>query len=129
MINPRYAREIPQRYRLEASRCKSCNTLFFPPRIKCSKCGSEEFIPAVLNEEGKIVTYTIIRVASEKFSLDTPYAVAIVELDDGLRLTTQICDADLNKIKIGKSVRLVFRKIFEDGVPGINCYGYKAVLL
>jgi uncharacterized OB-fold protein len=129
MINPRYAREIPQRYRLEAVRCNSCKKVFFPPRSKCNACGSDEFSMMNLSEEGKIVTYTIIRVASEKYSHQTPYAVAIVELNDGARLTAQICDAELDQIKIGKQVRLVFRKVNEDGKSGIICYGYKAVLV
>lgn len=129
MINPGYAREIPQRYRLEAGRCNSCNKIFFPPRQKCNECGSSEFSSIILNEEGKIVTYTIIRVASEKFSHYTPYAVAIIELNDGVRLTAQLCDVDFEQVKIGEPVKLVFRKVHEDGKSGIICYGYKAVLI
>jgi len=129
MINPRYAREIPQRYRLEAGRCTACKKVFFPPRVRCNECGSEEFSMVKLNEEGKIITYTVIRAASEKYSHETPYAVAIIELNDGVRLTAQICDADIEQINIGKSVKLVFRKVNEDGKSGIICYGYKAVLI
>jgi uncharacterized OB-fold protein len=67
-------------------------------------------------------------VASDKFSKETPYAVGIVELNDGVRLTTQIADVDVDKLEIGQKVRLVFRKIQDDGKAGIHMYGYKAVL-
>jgi uncharacterized OB-fold protein len=129
MISPRYFREIPQRYRLEAGKCKKCGALFFPPRLVCSKCRTSEFETLQLQDEGKILTYTIIRVGPDRFSKETPYAIGIVELNDGLKLTTQIVDTALEKIQIGKKVKLVFRKIQEDGRAGILCYGYKAVVV
>jgi len=129
MISPRYFREIPQRYRLEAGKCKQCGHISFPPRLVCSKCKSSEFETVRLQDEGKILTYTIIRVGPDKFSKETPYAVGIVELKDGLKLTTQIVDTDLEKIQIGKKVKLVFRKIQDEGKWGLHCYGYKAVLV
>ncbi len=129
MISPRYAREIPQRYQLAAARCASCGTIAFPPRTVCRKCRGQKFESVKLSNEGKVLTFTIIRVGAERFSKQTPYAVAIVELNDGVRLTTQIADVDPEKVEIGQKVRLVFRKIQEDGKAGILCYGYKAVLI
>lgn len=129
MISPRYHREKPQRYRLEAGKCKSCGKVSFPPRLVCPKCKSKEFETVKLSDEGTIKTFTIIRVASETFSLQTPYAVGIVELKGGVRLTTQIADADFGKIKIGKKVKMVFRKIQDEGKSGLHCYGYKAILV
>lgn len=129
MISPKYAREIPQRFRLKAARCTTCGHVNFPPRLICPKCRGKKFEIVGLKEEGTILTYTIIRVAADKFSKQIPFAVGIVELDDGVRLTTQIADADLEKLQIGQKVRLVFRKIQEEGKAGILCYGYKAILV
>ncbi len=70
----------------------------------------------------------VIRVASDIFSLQTPFAVGIVELKDGVRLTTQIAEVDFEKLKIGKKVKMVFRKIQDEGKSGLHCYGYKAIL-
>jgi uncharacterized OB-fold protein len=129
MISPRYAREIPQRYRLEASKCTGCGKINFPPRLVCPFCSSREFETVKLSDEGNILTYTIIRVASETFSRETPYAVAIIEVNDGARLMAMIADTDLNNVAIGKNVKLVFRKIQDEGVSGLHCYGYKAVVI
>jgi len=129
MISPKYFREIPQRYRLEAGKCKKCGHVYFPPRLICQECKSKEFETIRLNPAGKLLTYTIIRVASDKFSLQTPYAVGIVELKDGVKLTAQIADVDLNKIKIGMNLKLVFRKIQDEGAWGLHCYGYKAIVI
>ena len=71
----------------------------------------------------------VCRAGSEKFSQQTPYAVGIVELKEGVRLTTQIIDADLGTLEVGQRVKLVFRKVQEDGKAGILCYGYKAITI
>lgn len=129
MISPRYHREIPQRYRLEAGKCKQCGNISFPPRLVCSKCKSKSFKTVELSREGTILTFTVIRVGPDKFSKEIPYVVAIIELDDGVRLTAQVADCDINKVEIGDKVKLVFRKIQDEGKSGLHCYGYKAVLV
>lgn len=127
MITARYHREIPRRYRLEAGKCETCGNIDFPPRLVCSKCKGRKFATIALNNEGKILTFTVVRVGSDKFSKETPFAVGIVELNDGVKVTAQIADVDPDELKIGQRVKLVFRRIQEDGKAGILCYGYKAV--
>ena len=41
MIVPRYTREIPHRYRLEANKCTKCGFIAFPRRLVCPECGHE----------------------------------------------------------------------------------------
>ena len=128
MANPaRYWREIPQRYRLEAGKCRSCGEIYFPPRLICSKCRSRQFRTVTLRDEGTLVTFTIIRVSTAQFADQTPYAVGIVELDGGVRITTQVVDCEFDKLAVGQRVRVEFRKIQKQGEAGILCYGYKCV--
>jgi uncharacterized OB-fold protein len=103
----RYWREIPQRYRFEANQCTKCQAKFFPPRLICPECQSQEFEDAKIEEKGELLTYTIIRVPPHQYADQAPYAVGIVELDDGVKLTGQIVD--------------------QEGDSGILCYGYKFV--
>jgi uncharacterized OB-fold protein len=123
----RYWREIPQRYRLEANKCKKCGYISFPPRIVCPQCQNREFEETKLAEKGKVLTFTVIRVPPHQFVDQAPYAVGIVELDDGVKLTGQIVDCDFEDLKIGKRVKIEFRKVFDEGEAGILCYGYKFV--
>jgi len=123
----RYWREIPQRYRYEANKCVSCGHINFPPRLICPECKGREFEATKLAEKGKVLTYTIIRVAPQQFVDQAPYAVGIVELEDGVRLTAQIVDCDFEQMKIGLDVKLEFRKLYDVGESGIICYGYKFV--
>jgi len=129
MISPRYVREVPQRYRLEASKCKSCGKVNFPPRLVCAECKSREFETIKISDEGKILTYTIIRVGSDVFSRETPYAIAIIETNDNVKLMAMVADTKVEDVKIGSKVKLVFRKIQDEGVSGLHCYGYKAIVV
>lgn len=129
MISPKYVREVPQRYRLEASKCKGCGKINFPPRLVCPKCGKREFETIRLSDEGKILTFTIIRVGSDTFSRETPYAVAIIETTEGAKLMAMVADTALDEVSIGKKVKLVFRKIQDEGISGLHCYGYKAIVI
>ena len=128
MIVPRYTREIPQRFRLEAEKCTGCGYIAFPSRQICPECGQKSFEMIRLRPEGKILTYTIIQVAADNFSTQTPFAVAIIETTDGARLTAQVVDCAPEEVATGKNVKLMFRCIQREGKAGILQYGYKAVL-
>lgn len=123
----RYWREIPQRYRLEANRCPGCGITFFPPRLICPECHGRDLEETKLAPTGTVLTYTIIRVPPSQFSDQAPYAVAIVELTDGVRLCAQVVDCDFERLAIGMPVRVEFRKMYDVGHSGIICYGYKYV--
>ncbi len=120
-------REIPQRYRLEAGRCRGCGRISFPPRVVCPQCGGREFLSVRLAETGSLLTYTIIRVPPASFEDQSPYALGIAQLDDGVRLMAQVVDCDFADLAIGLRVRLEFRKLSEDGAAGVIAYGYKFV--
>jgi uncharacterized OB-fold protein len=123
----RYWREIPQRYRLEAGKCKACGFVAFPPRVVCPNCGAREFEPTKLADGGQLLTYTVIRVPPGPFEDQAPYAVGIADLDDGVRLTAQVVDCDFSALAVGMRVHLVFRKLSEEGPAGVIYYGYKFV--
>ena len=124
----RYWREIPRRYRFEAKKCSNCGFIAFPPRLICPECGKRSFEDYTLKDTGKILTFTTIEVGPSEFADQIPYTVAIVELDDGVRITAQVADSSPENIKIGSKVKLEFRKIQQDGKAGLIKYGYKAVL-
>lgn len=123
----RYWREIPQRYRYEAAKCTKCGKIYFPPRLVCRECRGRKFEKTELARNGEVETFTVIRVPPSGFADETPYAVGVIKLDDGVKLTAQIVDCDPADLAIGDRVSLEFRRIQEDGGSGILCYGYKFV--
>lgn len=121
-------REFPQRYRLEAAKCTECGKVFFPPRLVCDGCRGDAFEAVTLPSDGKLVTYTAIHVPASGFKDEAPIAYAVVELEDGTRISTQVTDCSTDELEVGAPVRLEFRLVQNDGESGILCYGYKAVL-
>jgi uncharacterized OB-fold protein len=127
-LNPaRVAREFPSRYRLEAARCDACGTVTFPPRLVCPSCRARKFAVVPLKPEGKVITWTVIHVGPSSHKHEVPYALAVVELAAGVRITCQIADLDPAQVTAGMPVRLEFRRVQEDGEAGVIAYGHKAV--
>ncbi|OGU60642.1 MAG: hypothetical protein A2X64_07885 [Ignavibacteria bacterium GWF2_33_9] len=124
----RYTREIPHRFRLEAQRF-SDGYISLPNRYISPETGTKEFENITLSGKGTILSYTIVHTPSDQFKLAKPYAVAIIETEEGARLTSMITDSEFEDVKIGAKVELVFRKIMEEGHSGILNYGYKAIVV
>ena len=127
MSSPKYWREMPQRYRYEAVKCKKCGKVLFPSRLVCPACQAREFENVHINEAGKVETFTVIRVAPAPFIDQAPYTVAIVNLGDGVKILCQIADCEPEELRIGMDVRIEFRKLQQEGEGGILLYGYKCV--
>jgi hypothetical protein len=125
MSSPRTWREMPQHYRLEALKCENCGAVTFPPRPTCPKCKSDSMKPYILPMLGKVLTYSLIHSAPEGFESNVPYPVALIELEDGTKLTTQLTDCDSSEITIGMPVEMAIRKTKEEGHTGLIIYGYK----
>ena len=100
-ITGRNWREYPQRYRMEAAKCTKCGKIFFPPRLICSECKNREFNSIKISDEGTLKTYTVIRVGPTNFVDEVPYAVGIVELNDGLSTMMQVTDCEPEELSIG----------------------------
>lgn len=125
MFSSRVWREKPQRYRLEAGRCKATGQVFFPPRV-ANGLKNREFEKTMLPREGTLVTFTVIHTPANNFGDQAPFAVGIVDLGE-VRLTCQIVDVSPEELEIGQKLRLEFRKIQTSDHGGVFCYGYKAV--
>jgi uncharacterized protein len=122
---PLYWRLQKNRYTLTGTRCQTCGNAYFPPKDFCPTCrrkGKTE--PLKFSGRGKITSFTVIRIPPEGFEKYTPYAVAIVELEEGTRISGQLVN-DPEEVRIGQDVVPVFRKFSEDNSDGLIQYGLK----
>jgi hypothetical protein len=124
MSVPRYWREEKPRYRLMGEECAKCGAKHFPKTPVCG-CGGAEFKPYKLPESGRVLSWTVIRNAPLGYERFTPYVVALIELEDGTRLLSQVVDIEPDAVKAGMRVEYTFRKVTEDGQAGLLQYGYK----
>lgn len=123
----RLRREFPARYRLQGSQCERCGQKVFPARLVCPSCKGTALRPFTFAPEGRVVTCTVIHVGPASHKQEVPYAMAVVELAEGVRLTCQVVDVLPSEVRPGMRVRLEFRRIQEDGEAGVIAYGHKAV--
>ena len=95
--------------RLLLQRCGDCGHLQFYPRLLCAACGSRNLEWAEASGRGTVKTFTIIRRAvSAAFEPDAPYVVALVELEEGPTLMSNIIGWELARVAIGQPVRVAF---------------------
>lgn len=122
---PLYWRLQKSRYTLTGTKCNTCSSTFFPPKSFCPNCRRKGKIEEFqFSGKGKILSYTIIRIPPEGFQRYTPYAVAIIELEEGTTISGQVI-GDPSKVEIGQAVGPVFRKMHEDNDDGLIQYGLK----
>ncbi|MDR1992774.1 MAG: Zn-ribbon domain-containing OB-fold protein [Nitrososphaerota archaeon] len=93
---------------LMAGKCVKCGKIHLPPRPLCNNCFSKEFTWIPISPKGTLVTYTIIEVAPERFQALAPYAVGIIELENGLKIPGIIQNITQEQLKIGMTLTLNF---------------------
>ncbi len=70
--------------------CRPCEAAFFPPSLYCPRCLSDDVEWREASGRGRLHTYVIAQRAAPGFEAEVPYAIAIVELDEGPRLMSNI---------------------------------------
>jgi uncharacterized OB-fold protein len=94
--------------KLMAGKCLKCGKIHLPPRPLCDNCYSQTFEWIEAPKNGKLLTYTVIHIAPTQFQSLAPYAVGIVELENGLRLPGMIQGAPHDQLKVGMALTIDF---------------------
>ena len=115
-------------YRLVGSECAKCKAEFFPPVYRCRKCGSDDIKDAEMPKTGKILTYTVLHEPMPGFEAQAPFPLALVKLENGATVLTQIVDSPEESVVTGAKVRATLRRVRVDGDSGQIAYGYKFVV-
>src|SRR3989454_8673787 len=121
MAIPRFWREIQSRYNLIGTKCGSCGKVDFPPRAICPVCGRKsvgKMLRFRLGGRGTVVTYTVIHDAPAQFEMQKTDVMALVEMDEGVRLTSQLIDVKAEDVAIGMKVPASFPELGPDREAG-----------
>lgn len=97
---------------LRVQRCSNCGTLRHPPRPMCAECTSLEWEPVALSGRGSIYSYAVYH-HPQMEGFETPYVVAVVELEEGVRFVSNVVDVDPATVEIGQEVHVTFDDVGE----------------
>jgi len=124
MTSPEVWRLRRENARLVGYRCKSCGWISFPERKRvCRSCRAApaQFEEITLKPYGRVLSYVVQHRLPRGF--ETPLPLAIVELQDGVRVYGQLVDCAPEEVKVGLEVEAELRVMYEEG--GARVYSYK----
>lgn len=109
--------EAARGHQLVVQRCRGCGTHRFPARDLCSRCLSREAEWAPVSGRGTVFSWAVMhQVYHPGFATEVPYAVVVIELEEGARLVSNLVDCPVAAIEIGMPVEVVF----EDVTPEVT---------
>ncbi len=110
---------------LIGQRCTRCGKSYFPPASVCPKClGGDKIEKILLGPYGKLFTFSIVRQGPPQYAEVTPYAIGYVDLEENIRVFSQILTDTFDELEIGMKVEMVLSKLYTDK-DGMNVIGYK----
>jgi uncharacterized OB-fold protein len=98
-------------------RCRACDSTYFPPQPFCPSCASDDIEIVRASGRGSLYSYVITHRAAPGF--DAPYVIAVVELDEGPRLLTNLVDVapEPEQLPLDLAVEAVFEAVGEITLP------------
>ena len=116
--------DAAKHHKLLIQSCPDCGAQQSFPQSYCRNCLSEKITWSEASGRGKVYSYTVIhRPPSMKFQADVPYTVAIVELDEGVRMMSNIIGIDPEDVRVGMAVEVVF----DDITPTISLPKFRPI--
>lgn len=110
--------QAARRHELLIQSCRRCGTHIFYPRYNCTDCGSRDLEWVRPSGRGTVYSFTVARRPTHPGLADrVPYVIAIVELEEGPRMTTNIVDCDPDRVAIGMPVEVTFEDSGEISLP------------
>ena len=111
-----------KRHELFIQRCKNCSEYIFPPREICPHCMSLNLGWIKASGKGKVFSHTVVRVSPHPgFNAEIPYILAIIELDEGPHLMSNLIDCKIEDVKVNMPVTAVF----DDVTPEVSLVKFR----
>jgi uncharacterized OB-fold protein len=98
---------------LAIQRCRACSKHQMPPWSTCRNCMSVEVEWEKSGGKGSVYSFSVVHHPPYE-GLVAPYAFAVIELDEGVRMATNVINCPMSDVKIGMRVRVVFKPISEN---------------
>lgn len=96
---------------LRIQRCAGCGRHVFYPRAVCPHCLSDRLDWVEASGRGTVHSYTIVHRTSEEFRAEAPFPVALVDLEEGVRMMARL---DVAEPRIGMPVKVAFKRVSDE---------------
>ncbi len=96
-----------------AFQCDTCKNLSAPPHHSCGRCGAGSLRSVTLSGRGALLSFTTIRLPPAMFKGQEPYDIAVIDLEEGLRVTARLKVPVRREAAVGDPV--VFEGLVEQG--------------
>ncbi|MBI4283567.1 MAG: Zn-ribbon domain-containing OB-fold protein [Chloroflexi bacterium] len=101
--------EAAKRHELVLPRCRKCGNFHFYPRHACPVCLSPELEYAPVSGKGRLYSFTVVRQpANPVFNDDVPYIYAVVQLNEGPMMVSNLVECRIEAAKVDMPVTAVF---------------------
>ena len=99
---------------LRLQRCDGCSHVYFPPRPFCPSCGSRSVKVFAASGRARLHSYVINQRSAPGF--EAPYAIAVVELDEGPRMMSNVvdCPQTPEALELDMALEVVFLEQSDD---------------
>jgi uncharacterized OB-fold protein len=94
--------------KLMAGKCTRCGKIHLPPRPLCDNCFSQQFTWTEVSGKGKLLTFSVIHIAPPQFQDLTPYAVGIIQLENGAKIPGMITAIPQEQLRKGMDLTIDF---------------------
>lgn len=99
-------------HRLRMQRCDDCGHVRFPISHCCPQCLSEAHHWHDLSGRGTVFAYIVYHQVYDKaFAQDVPYNVALVQLEEGPRMYSNVVGTPNDAVKVGDALEVVFDQV------------------
>ena len=98
---------------LRIQRCPACGTLRHPPGPMCPSCGAEKPDYILASGMGEVFSYVVHHHPAVP-GKQLPIVIALVELEEGVRMLGELVDSDPADVEIGHPVEIALTKIDDD---------------
>lgn len=101
-----------RKHELRIQRCRACGTLHHYPRLQCPQDGCDRFDWALMSGRGTVFSFVVAhRAFHPGFKGEVPYVVAVIELEEGPRMMSNVVGLAPAQVRIGMAVEVVFEDV------------------
>ena len=99
--------------RLRVQRCQACGHHVFIPRPVCTACLGEDLVWIDSSGRGEVYSFTVVH-RPPRPAFAVPYTVAIVAMEEGWEMLTNLVEVDPEQVRVGMPVEVVFRRMSDE---------------